>query len=186
MKNRLTREQRKIIYFAAIAVLFLFCFWIFIYRPQNKDLSSIKEELNSIEAQISEITDIAQGRELADVVKDFNLQLKDIESFLSLGEAEIIYNLSQKAGRLGVTVRSIIPSDKHLLENNIFGFEVEELPISMSLSCEYRELGMYLNTLRTNFPALVRIKELSIKGSGEGGPVLDVNLQLCAYLSKAK
>jgi len=167
-------------------VLFLFCFWIFIYRPQNKDLSSIKEELNSIENQISEIIDLAQGRELADVVKDFNLQFEDIESFLSLREAEIIYNLSQKAGRLGMVVRSIIPSDKHLLENNISGFEVEELTISMSLSCEYRELGMYLNTLKTNFPALVRIKELSIKGSGEGRPVLDVNLQLCAYLSKAK
>ena len=184
--KRLTREQRKIIWFSFIAVVLLLCFWIFVYGSQRKRLSSIKMELASIEAQIAEINRISEGRDLSEAVKDFNEELVEAARLLPSRQEEIIFNLSQEARNLGIEVKSIMPSSKELVESKSSAFDIEELSISIKLSCEFRELGMYLDTLRNNFPVLVRIKQLDIRGTGEGKRILDVDLKISTYLSKGR
>ena len=185
MKN-LTREQIKIIYYSLIIAVFLGAFWFFVYGPQNKKLSSMKEELAYIESQIAEIKEITKGRELTEIVGDFNDQLAKSASFLILKDKEIIYNLSQEARKLNIEVSSIMPSNKQLLEDKVTGIDIEELPISMKLVCEFRDLGMYLEILRNNFPVLAVVKRLDIRGQGEKEPILDVDLQISAYLTKGR
>lgn len=184
--KKLTNEQKKIIYISAIMALFLFFFWTFVYNPQSKKFSTIKRELTEAEQQIAQIMSIAAGRNLADAVGELNKNLMEVTSMLPAEETTVISSLSQAARRLKIEVKNIIPSGRQVLENKVSGYVIEELPISMSLICEYRVLGEYLNILRNKFPVLVRVKQLDIKGKGEGTPNLDISLQIVTYLAKPK
>lgn len=184
--KKLTSEQKKIIYISVIMALFLFFFWAFVYNPQSKKFAAIKRELTETEQQIAQIMSIASGRNLADAVGELNKNLVQVTSMLPAEETTVISSLSQDARRLRIEVKNIIPSGRQVLENKVSGYVIEELPISMSLICEYRVLGEYLNILRNKFPVLVRVKQLYIKGKGEGTPNLDISLQLVTYLAKPK
>ncbi|MDD5005482.1 MAG: hypothetical protein PHS93_03140 [Candidatus Omnitrophica bacterium] len=181
---KLTKEQKKIIYLGLIAVVFLFLFWFFVYMPQTRRLASIKNELASVESQIAEIIRITEGRELTEAVKDFNTQIIEGANILSFKQEDIISSLLQEARNFKIDVKSITPLARKSLENKIPGFTIEELPISMVLSGEFRDLGEYLNILKNRFPVLIKVRQLDIKGNGEGRAILDATLQISAFLSK--
>ncbi len=182
--TRLTKEQKKIIFLSIVGVIFLLCFWILVYLPQKKKLSTIKKELSYIETQIAQINEMTRGEELTEVFKTFNTQLKDISAVFSLSEEEIIYNLSKEAKALKIEIESIKPLEKQLIKDRFSSLNIEELPISMQLSCEFKDMAIYLKILRDNFPVLIKVKKLVIKGSGEGKDTLGVNLEISAYLSR--
>jgi Tfp pilus assembly protein PilO len=180
----LTREQLKIIKIGIVVLVFLLGFWFFVYIPQSKKLTSIKRQLSYIESQISEINKLIENKELTEAVKKLKLELDKNISQLPSGEEDIIDVLSQKAKDLNIEVKDIIPSSSRILEDEVSGYKIEELSISMKFSCEYKVLGEYLDILKDNFPVLVRINSIDVKGRGEGKPVLDVSLQISTYLSK--
>jgi len=182
----LTKAQKKIIT-AALAVLFFLIFiWVFIYLPQSNKVSSIKGELVSAENQIAEIISITEGKDLAEAVRDFRINLNNLKKQLPDRDEAVIDALTTAARDLGIEVQNISSSGKQLSEEQVAGFEIEKMPILMQLVCEYRNLGQYLNLLRANFPILVRIQKLSVSGK-EGAPYLvDVSLELMAYLSREK
>lgn len=184
--NKLTKEQIKIIAAILIGMIALICFWVFIYGPQSARLRFLKNDLVFTESQISEINKIMQGKELSTAVEELNKQLIQAIGYLPANQEDIIASLSDKARSLGVEIKSISPQKKILLEDRVSGYVIEELPISMSLLCEFRALGKYLNALRNDSPYLVRIKQLQIKGEGEGKPMLSISLEILAYLSKPK
>lgn len=184
--KKLTKEQKKIISLSAMVLVFLLIFWIFIYAPQARSFTAIKQELKQAEAQIAEIMSMTAGKELTQAFKDLKTDLVKISGKLPSGEEAVIYNLSESARKLGIEVKNIIPSGKRLLENRVSGYDIEELPISMNLSSDYRAMGEYLNMLRNRFPVLVKVRQLDIKGKGEGRTDLDVALQILAYLSREK
>lgn len=184
--RQLTREQRKIIYLGAAALSCLLLFWLVIYAPQSRRLSAIKNKLKDVEAEIAQINRITEGRELAAAVKDLNNQLRKAGAKLPLRIEDVVKSLSEEARRQTLEVKNINFSDRRPLKFEIPGFSVDELVISMNLSCEFRELGEYLYSLRNNFPALVRVRQLSIKGKGEGYINLDAGLEVLAYLAKEK
>jgi len=184
--KKLTKEQIKIIIGGIIAIASLICFIIFIYGPQSKQLKSIKRDLSFTASQIEEINKIMQGKELTEVVQDLNNQLIKVSSSLPLNQEDIVSNLSSEARILKIEIKSINPQEKRLLEDKVIGYDIEELPISISMLCEYRALGNFLDILRDRFPSLVRLKQVTIKSEGEGKPNLDVKLDILAYLSKPK
>ena len=182
--KKLTKEQKKIIYISIVVLMFMLSFSIFVYRPQARKLASITKQLNSAEAEISEINSLIADKDFIQAVKELNIRLNKIAAQLPSGDEDLVDALSQKARSLRIEVKNIIPSESRPLEKKIFGYDIEELSISMHLVCEYNVLGKYLIALRNDFPVLVRVNKLDIKGKGEGKPALDINLQITAYLSK--
>ena len=184
--RKLSREQEKIIYIAGVVIVFLILFFIFVYSPQERKLSDIKKKLNYAESEIAEINRITQGKPLELAVSDLNLQLKNLTGRLPFRSEDVVKNLSDAAREFKVEVKNIAFAAEQKSSGKIPGYTVKELPISMKLSCEYRNIGEYLHKLRTDFPILVRVKQLLIEGSGEGSPQLDVSLQISAYLLESQ
>lgn len=185
MKN-LTREQKKIIYITGVVIIFLILFFIFVYSPQKRKLSDIKNKLSYAESEIAEINRITQGKPLEQAVRGLNLQLKDLTARLPFRGGDVVKSLSDAARQFKIEVKNIAFAAEQKFSGKIPGYTIKELPISMKLSCEYRNLGEYLHQLRTDFPVFIRVKQLAIEGSGEGVPELVVSLQISAYLSESQ
>lgn len=182
----LTREQKKIIYLGAITFAFILFFWLGIYAPQARRFASIKKKLVEAEGQIAGIKGLAEGRDFALAISGLRARLTNASKALPSEDTVVIYGLSEAARKLNIQVKSITPSAKRLLEGRITGYDVEELPLSMSMVCEYRTLGEYLNILRNNFPVLIRVRQMDIQNRGEGQAGLEITLQIYAYLSREK
>lgn len=182
--KRLTKEQQKIIYIAAGVSIFIIFVWRFIFVPQNKRLMQIKNELKSLEFQIVGINNIVGDRELSEVTRELSEKFNKSKKLISIKEEDIINSLSEEARRLKVSVRNITPVSQKESDYQVAGFRIKEVVISMDLSGDFQAIGKYLDVLRNDFPALVQINKLDIKGKGQGEPKLDSSLQISAYLAK--
>lgn len=186
MVIRFTKEQQKIIYIAIAALVFLLCFWFLIYLPQGKKAAYYKEELAKTESQIAEIVGVAKDRDLAQYVKELNTEFNQMISRLPHEDQDVIAYLSESAKNSKVTVKNILPSPIQPIDVKISKYVISEFPLTLNLECEYRELGEYLYALEHDFPILVKINSLSIKGGGEGRYMLNATLELSAFLSQRK
>lgn len=184
--KKLSHEQKKIIYIALIIIAFLLLFWIFVYAPQSRKFISINRQLSGAEAEIAQITRVAEGKELSEAIRDLQSRLKKIEINLPSKDGDVINNLSGLARKLKISIKNLDPQDSILLENKVPGYNIEELPVSMQLAGEFKAIGEYLDTLRNDFPVLIQVKQLNIRGKGEGQADLDINLKLSAYLNTTK
>lgn len=184
--KKLTKEQKKIIGFFLIAVLFLFLFWLLVYNPQKIKSQEIEKDLAWTENQIDEIHRLVEGKDLTEAVSELKLNFLNLANMLPSQDQTVIANLLEAAKKLGVEVKNISPSAKQEIQTNLPGYIVEELPISLKLVTEYKSLGEYINLLRSNFLVLIKINKLDIKGNGEGKYLLDAELKLSAYLSRKK
>lgn len=181
---KLSKEQKKIIYIFSVVGVFFFLFWLFVYIPQNSQLKGIKYKLGLAEAEIEEINRISYGKPLPEAVRDLNLRLQKAALKVPVRDEEVVKELSEAARKLKIVLKNISLSNSFSLASKVPGYKIEELPISIKLNCEYREIGQYLNDLRDNFPVLIKIKSLLIQGGGEGQNNLDVDLQISAFLSE--
>ncbi|MFC1674542.1 hypothetical protein ACFL1K_01415 [Candidatus Omnitrophota bacterium] len=180
---KITKEQKKIIYISVTVVAFLIIFWVVVYTPQNRRLLLIKNELQSAEAEISEIDAIMRGKELPETLKDLSIEFNRISQTLLSEDEDVISYLSEEARKLNINVRGITPSAKQKLDSQVAGYTVYELPVSMKLVCEFSDLGKYLEMLRNDFPVLIRVRQLELEGKGKGHPRLEALLDLSAYLA---
>jgi len=182
--TKLTKGQRKIAFLSIAALIFLLCFWVFVYLPQKNKLASIKKELLYIETQIAQINKMTGGKDLTEVATGYSTQLRDASAVFAFGEEELIDNLSSEAKNLNIKINSIKPLDRQAIKERA-DLNVDEALVNMQLSCEFKDLANYLEIIRDYFPILVKIKTIDIKGAGEGQDILDVNLMISAYLSQA-
>lgn len=182
---KLSREQKKIIYITGVILLSFLLFWSFIYQPQSRRLKEIKQQLKVAEEEITRIRKLAQGRTMEEAVKDLNLRLNQAAAELPSKEKAVIEALSNEAKKLKIAVPVIDPADElKLLAGSIPGVDLEELPVSLQLICEYKALGEYLDILRNKFPYLIKIRQFVIQGGPEGNISLNVNMEISAFLSK--
>jgi hypothetical protein len=184
MKN-LTKEQKKIYLIAIVAFVLLFIFWVFIALPQGRRLSFIKVRLRDTEDRIKQITGNATQEELARKIEKANAQFAKIAKRFPLNSEGVINSLSEQAKAYRIIVKNINLSPRTPLQQDAISSQIEEMVISMNLSCEYMALGKYLDALRDNFPFAIRIKSLVIRGGGEGQFNLDVELGLAIYLTRS-
>ncbi|HOX55157.1 MAG: hypothetical protein PHI86_06705 [Candidatus Omnitrophica bacterium] len=184
MQIKITKEQKKILYVSVIVLVSFVLYVILIHRPQGSRLLEIRRDLAGTENQIADILSLAKGNELTVAVKKLKTDLDKAYSQFPQGEEKVIRRLSDEASRLKIKVKNITSSGVKTIDEEIGGRNIEELFISMNLSCEYRQLGDYLNVLINNFPILIKVSQLEIKGAGEGASELDVDLKLSAFLSK--
>lgn len=185
MKRKLSAEQKKIIYIAAIVAVSLALFLAFIYSPQKKKLSGIRSSLSAAEGEIAEINRITHGKPLEQAVSGLSLQRKALFARLPLRVEDVVKSLSEAAREHRVELRNTSFAEEKRIPGKVPGYTVRELPISMKLSSEYRGLGEYLQKMLSGFPVLVRIKQLTLRGQGEGQPQLEAELNISAYLLEA-
>ena len=183
MKN-LSKEQKKIIYLAVILIGFLLLFLVFIYAPQSRRVKEIKNKLFFAENQITEINKITQGQDLAAAVGKLNQKLVRLVRRMPERQEVAMKFLTENARRLGIEVKNIVLLDKQIAANKAPGYIIGEVPIAMTLTADYKAIGEYLIALDEDESLLTRVRELDIKGDGEGQPKLDVSLQISAYLSE--
>ena len=185
--KNLTQEQKKIIYATGALAALVLLFWFFVYVPQHKKLNQLKARLDSTEKQVAEITNIAKGKDLAQVIRDLKSDFTKTINRLPDQDEVAIFILSDSAKKLKIDVKSISPSVARTIEGAILGYQVMELPVTINLSGEYRALGEYLRMLRSSdFPIFVQVRQFSVKGNGEGQLFLGANLQISTYLAKKK
>ncbi len=178
-------QQKKIIYITLIISFFFFLFWFFVYAPQNRRLNLAKQQLKETEAQITEIMRITKGRKLSYAIRGLKEQFQRMAMMLPSTEQEAAIQVSEGARSQKIEIKNLAFAPKRPGKAKIAKYEIEELPISMNLACEFRVLGGYLSNLRNSSTLLTKVRELNIKSNGEGRPGLEVNLQISVYLSKA-
>jgi len=181
---RFTKAQRKIIYASVIVIIAIFLFLVFIYLPRSREVAGIKDSLQSAERNIVEITGATEGRELIDIARELGINLNQLRSQLPSQDETVIKNLSEEARKRKIEIKRINFSKKGKSTYQTGSFNIEELAVSMDLAGEYRDLGMYLETLRYDSPILITVNKIAIKGEGEGRPNLNISLDITAYLSK--
>lgn len=183
---QLTKEQQKIIYIGLVVFVFFACFWGFIYGPQSRKLAMLKADLARTESQIAEISRLASGGDLTEAVKALKVRLNYAAGQLPGEDEIVIKSLLGVAKRLRIEVSNLSPASIKTIEGGVAGYNISEFPISMRLSCDYKTLGEYLHILRKDFPVLIKLRQLDIRGKGEGQMNLEINLQLLAYLASEK
>ncbi len=182
--KQLTKQQQKIIYIASGALVFILLFWIFVYAPASKKLNQIKQKLNYTEDQIAQINRMAQGRELSDVVAKLNKDLGRLASKLPLRPETVMNYISDNARRFNIEVKNIVLAEKKVLKDKIAGLEIDEIPVAMVLTGDFRSLGDFLNSLTHDDSILIILKSLNVSGTGEGRSKLDINLKVNVYLGR--
>ena len=181
--KKLSIEQKKNIYIALAALAFFLIFWIFIYAPQLRRLNALEAELKGAESGIQEITDMAAGKELAQVALDFSEELsRERAKFIFRDEESVINALSALAKEAKIKVTSMDPSQARPMQSKTGGYDIRELPLSLNMSGDFASIGGFLEGLRKRFPGLIRINQFNIKGRGPGQTELEARLQLLAYI----
>jgi len=181
--SKITKEEKNNLYIMAISLILLCVFLFFICIPQQKLFSSKINEVHKTEKQIAEIMLIAQGKDLAQAVKALNINLIEFSGKLPAEEEAIIYRLSDSAKKLRLNVMNITPGEKVLVAHKASGFDIEERPLTMTLVGDFRALGEYINELEQGEPTLVKIKKVEVKNKGEYKALLDIKLELSAYMA---
>ncbi len=184
--NKLSRQQKKIIAVGSVIFFALFIFWILVYVPLNKKLTSIKNELKNTDAQIAAIMSSLLGKEMNEAVKDLRLSLQKAADKLPGEYAPAISYIADAARNLKIDIKSITPGQSVVLEDAQEGYIIEELPLSLDMACGYRALGEYLYALRNDSGILIRLRELDMRSGAEGTTSLSAVLKISAYLAREK
>ncbi|MDD5431889.1 MAG: hypothetical protein PHO70_02755 [Candidatus Omnitrophica bacterium] len=184
--KKISKEQRKIIYISGAIIVFLILLLLLVYIPQKNRLQVIKSKLAMAENEIAEINSFSKGKSLPEALRFLNLHLRTIPFKLPEHEEVVVKCLSEEARKLKLEVHDISFSEKTMLLDKIPGYEIEELQITIKLTGGYKALGEYLYNLRNNFPVLIRLRQVNIQGGGEGQFILNISLQISAYLSNPK
>jgi hypothetical protein len=179
----ITKEEKNNLYLAAALLIVLFVFLVFVCLPQQVKFAAKIKELRLIEKQISEVMSIAQGKDLTQAVKALNTSLLEMTDKLPATEEAVVYRLSDSAKKLRLNVIHITPQETVLLAGKASGFDIKEMPITITLAGEFRAMGEYIDKLEKNQPVLVKIKKLDVKNKGERQAPLDVNLELSAFMA---
>lgn len=177
-------RQQKILTIAIIGFGIIAILWIFIYIPQRKQLRALQQELSTIEDRIKSITPSSSQGELAFAVADLQKNLKQSQDLFITNERQLITVLSNAATHKNVNVTSIKPQPKTPLQgvDAAEGYACQEVPMSLTLTGEYRNIGEYIQALDHEVPIIITVRRLSIAGKGEGTYVLDAMLDVSAYL----
>jgi hypothetical protein len=169
-KIEITRNQKQIIIMSA-AVLFVFLlFWVFLYYPSSKEISSLKNELISTEQQIKGIEIFLSGSQSRD---EAIRKLKERQLYLSNKfpdkEEESLRLIPEIARKMNINVVSLQPGQRSEFLDEagkqvlIDGKKASYLPISMEVVCFYKDMVKYLTELKSILPAFVSVINLNAR-----------------------
>ena len=181
-----SKEQRQILIFVGIFIVFIVGFFIFLHFPQSRKLQQLREEFLTREQEIEEIKKITEGgKNLEETIVELKVQLGTLEAKIPERETEVIQAVSELAHSYGIGIISITPSKKEAFGSfQIDGKTCYELAIAMKIECSYRTLVDFLEKLTQDFSLLVRSRSVAMVKKDKEAGTLDIDLQMDAYILK--
>ena len=188
-KINLTEAQKKII-MVAVSVLFIFLlFWVFLFLPASKQIAALKNELISTEQQIQGIEILLAGSQSRDEAIRL---LKQKQQYLSnkfpQTEEESLRLIPEIARKMNISVISVEPGSKTevldeagkpiIVENKVAKY----LPITLEISCYFKDLVKYALELKTVLPAFTSVNSLEIKKENQLTGKIRTNIEFNLYL----
>lgn len=188
-KIDITQDQKKIIIISAVVVFVFLLFFFIFYLPASKKISNLKIELNSTQSQIQGIEMLLAGSGSRDEAIRL---LKEKQGYLinkfPQKEEESLRLIPEYARKMNIEVISLQPglktefldeADKKVI---IEGKVASYLPITIEVSCFYKDLVKYLLELKSKLPAFVSVISLNVKKDrvsiGKVRAIIELNLYL--------
>lgn len=184
-----TDNQKKII-IIFLSVLFVFVlFWVFLFFPASKEIAALKNELVSTDQQIQSIEMLLTGSQSRDEAIRL---LKEKQQYLSnkfpQKEEESLKLIPEIARKMNINVVSLQPGTKTellddagkqiVIENKIASY----LPITLEISCYFKDLVKYALELKTVLPAFTSVNSIEIKKEAQSTGKVRVNIGFNLYL----
>lgn len=188
-KLKISENQKKIIIISGIGVLVFLLLWIFLYLPASKEINNLKSELGSTEQQIQGIEAFLSGtRNRDEAVRLLKEQQQYLSNRFPQKEEESLKLIPEFARKNNIEVISLDPGTKsEFLDESgkqliIDGKIAYYLPITMEMSCSYRDLVKYLLELKNNLPAFVSVINLNVKKSDQVSGRVRASVEFNLYL----
>lgn len=189
IKINLTKNQKKIIVFGGAGFLVFLALWLFLYLPSIAKIRNLKKELLLAEAQIQDIEKFLSGaRDRGEAIQ----LLKQREQYLSMRfpqkEEEGLRILSELARKNNIEVISLEPGSKtEFLDESgkqliIEGKIANYLPMTMEISCFYKDLLKYLSDLKADLPLFASVTDLNVKKDSQLAGRIRASVSFNLYL----
>ena len=152
-------------------VLFAFLlFWVFLYFPSSKEISSLKKELTTTQQQIQGIEILLSGSQSRDeAIRLLKARQLYLSNKFPLQEEDSLRIIPEVARKMNIEVVSLQPGlrveflDESGKQVIIDGNVANYLPISMEVICSYKDMVSYLTELKNILPAFLSVINLNVK-----------------------
>lgn len=188
-KPDITDNQKKIIVIGLSGIFVFFLVLVFLYLPASHKISSLKQELSQTQQQIKGIEMLLAGaqsrQEAIRLLKQKQQYLSNKFPHAEEGSLRFIPEIARK---MNIEVISIHPQTRSEFlsvsgkQNIIDSRVVQYLPVTLELTCFYKDLVKYLLELDLGLPAFISVESLSIKkenlATGKIRAIVELNLYL--------
>jgi len=169
-KIDITRNQKNIIIMSAAALFVFLLFWIFLYFPSSREIASLKNELISMQQQIQGIEIFLSGSQSRDeAIRALKARQLYLSNKFPQGEEESLRFIPEIARKMNIDVISIRPGlrteflDEAGKQVIIDGKTASYLPITMEVTCFYKDMVAYLTKLKSLLPAFISVVNLDVR-----------------------
>ena len=188
-KLAISQNQKKIIIMGGVIFLVFLLFWGFFYLPASREIKSLKSQLWGKQQQIQGIEALVAGSLNRN---EAILLLKEKQKLLNnkfpQKEEESLRVISEAARKHNVEILSLEPGAKtEFLDATNAKVVVDSqvltyLPVSIEVSCFYKNLVGYLLELRNSLPAFVSMTSINIKKEDLSSGKVRVSIGFNLYL----
>lgn len=188
-KIDLSSNQKKIM-IISLSVLFVFLlFWVFLFLPANSQIARLKNELISTEKQIQGIEILLMGSQSRDeAIRSLEQKHQYLSNKFPQHEEESLRLIPELARKMNIEVISMQPGSRaELLDAAgkqivIDGKVAKYLPITLQVSCYFKDLVKYALELKEALPAFVSLNSLEINKEGQPSGKIQATIEFNLYL----
>lgn len=189
LKINLTDAQLKIIIiFSSVLFIFLL-FWVFLFLPASKQIATIKKELILTDQQIQGIEMLLAGSQSRDeAIRLLKKKQQYLSNKFPQEEEESLRFISEIARKMNIDVISMQPGSRtELLDDAGKQIVIESkvanyLPVTLEISCHFKDLVRYTLELKAALPALTSVNSLKIKKEDQLTGKIRATIEFNLYL----
>jgi hypothetical protein len=188
-KLNLTDQQKKIAIISLSAALIFLFFLIFLYLPASGKILGLKKELGQTQQQIRGIEMLLSGAQSRDeAIRILKQKQQYLSNKFPQKEEESLRLIPELARKMNIEVVSMQPQirseflDTSGKQCNLDNRIVHYLPVTLELTCFYKDLVKYLLELDLGLPAFTSIESLNIKKEGALTGKIRTTVDLNLYL----
>ncbi|MBI5415979.1 MAG: type 4a pilus biogenesis protein PilO [Candidatus Omnitrophica bacterium] len=185
--GKISRPQKRIIASAVFLVGGFLLVWSLMYIPLQEKIARLRRDLEETQGYIRQVQAmVPSGAEerIGEGIRLLEQQHNQLVARFPEKEEASLTALFDLARRANVEISTIQSQQKNpcAKESGIEGKKCYELPVSLSLKGDYKDLVEYLELVRTSLPAFVTFERLTLQKSGQGALELTAALEIKLYL----
>jgi hypothetical protein len=188
-KIDLTDTQKKIIMIGLGVLLIFLFFLVFLFMPENKQISTLKNELISTDKQIQGIEILLTGAQSRDeAIRRLKQKQQYLNNKFPQKEEESLRLIPELARKMNISVISMQPGSKTelldgagkqmIIENRVVNY----LPITLEVSCYFKDLVKYVLELQATLPAFTSVHSLEMNKEWQVAGKIRAKIEFNLYL----